>query len=285
MTPYGLNDRKVMSESFYAAMAGGPAPWYSNFPFLYYIQEETTRGSLEVRTGIGAGTDLWVRINAEMHSGGILDGFTEAIHRIIHTNQWARLYVARNQTVFAMSSYGKVLFYTQGYEPPKFQDPELGLVQRLGGGASSGLDLALTVKAPMTKAYNYFEGGWDAQAGLTGYYRNGTSTFFYGGGYTHRGPGNAAYQGLDMTGNLAAHLGWQGRTNRKWQPFYQLYWMTGYAGLMAQATLHRTALQQDLGVHWFPNPRLAWTLHYVGHIAQSGNTDDYQLNFGVTGRF
>jgi hypothetical protein len=283
LVPYGLNNRKVMSESFYAWMA---SQTHENFyPFLDYVQEETTRGTLQVRTGLGPATDVWFQVNGEMHGEGFLDSFTERFHRVTGTRQWARLNVARDQCVFAVASYGQVTFYHQGAIPAKFQDPELGLVHQVLQGPSWGLDGTFEVKAPLSRSYDYYKGGWDVQGGVTGWWKAGGGTLEYGGAYTHRGPGNAAYQSLAMTGNLGAHLGWRGRDRRAFQPYYQLYWQTGFSNLGAQSTLHKSSFQQDLGFHWFVVPRCAFDFGYVGHVAQSGTTEDYQIHMGFTARY
>ena len=284
LVPYGLDNRKVMSAPFYAWMASVPVH-ESPFPFLYYLDEEITRGSLQVRTGVGPTTDLWIQVNAEMHSGGFMDSLAEWTHRVTGSHQWARLNLAKNQMVVATSSYGDVTTYLQGRIPPAFQDPMVGLVQQLGGTSTSGLAGTLEVKPPLTRAYGLYESGWDAQAGLTGWWKWGSSTFFYGGAYTHRPGGNAAYRSLHMTSDLGAHLGWQGRNTRKVQPYFQLYWLSGFSTLPARTEFHKASLQHDLGVHWFLDPRWALTFRYVNNISSAGTTDDFQLGAGVTARF
>lgn len=283
LVPYGLSDRKVLTPSFYAWMASVD-PWEKPFPFLYYLDEETTRASLQVRTGIGPGTDLWVQLNGAMHSGGFLDTLAEKAHRITGAGQWVRLNVAKNQRVLATSSYGNVLTYSQGYLPPKFQDPAIGLAHSLLDTTTLGLTGTLVVKPPLTRAYAVYESGWDTQGGLSGWWKRGTSTFLFGGAYTHRAGGNEAYNRLAMTGDFGAHAGWQGRTDRTVQPYFQLYWLSGFSTLGAQGRFHMASLQHDLGLHWFIHPGCALTLRYVNNLSRAGNTDDFQLAVALTAR-
>lgn len=258
---------------------------YPRAPFLFYFDEEIARTTLQVRWGITARTDVWVELPVEDHSGGALDTSIESFHKAFGFEQWGRTEVARNQTVVATIRYGHLEFVREGSQPTHVQDPLLGLVHQVYASRDSGLSATFTVKPPMVTTYGAYRSGWDLEGGLTGWWDiSTTQTLYAGAAYTHRGRGNAAYNGLDYTSDLGAHLTWQGRRNRAVQPFIQLYFLSGFSTPQPFAKLHEGSLQHDLGLHVHLNRRMALTLRYVNNITHLENTDDASFGVSLTWR-
>lgn len=276
--PPGFSDRLRVDRATVEAWATR----YKADPFIFYFDEEMTRTTLQVRTGIGPRTDLWVELPVEAHSGGVLDGPIEAFHSALGFSQWGRDLVAKNQAVVATIRYGQVTFYDQGSSRPKLQDPLIGIVHQISNHGTSGLALTATVKPGLTKAYGVFQSGWDWEGGLSGWFKRGRSTFYYGAAYTHRGRGNTGYNRLDYTNDLGAHFTWQGFNDRKVQPFLQLYYLSGFSTPQPFAKLNGYSLQHDLGFHWFITPKAALTFRYVNNISHNENTDDASFGVGLT---
>jgi hypothetical protein len=253
-------------------------------PFLYYFNEEITRTSVQVRTGVGPGTDLFLQVEGESHSGGVLDSFVESFHHMTGWRESARDLFAKNQCVVAWDSYGNVAFDSQGCIGPHFLDPTLGVVERLATGTSSGLDAVFRVKPSMCRTYNAFQSGWDEEAALTGYWKWRGQTFLYGAGYTYRGKGNEAYQNLDMTSTTAAHACWQSGLYHATQVYLQLVWADGYSRLPYTANFHKSALQSDFGFNWYLRKRSAVSFRYITKITQNGNTEDFDFVLALSTR-
>ena len=281
---WGLSDRRVMSNAFFNTILNN-GHWDSNVPFIDYFDEEITRTQFQARTGVGAATDVWVQLNADRHWGGFMDGLAEAAHRMTGSNQLDRRLLARDQTVVAIGGDGNITTYSQGDLPVQVQDPLAGVVHQLARGAHSGLDLMVACKPSLTKAYNQWKSGFDVQGGLGGWWKRGDNTFLYGGAYTHRGKGNAAYQAIQYSGDFGTHLGWQGRNHARVQPFFELYWLSGFAHPPVYTMYHKASLQHDVGFHWFLTSSTAFTFRYVNNITENGNTDDFQLAAGLTWHF
>lgn len=270
-----FQQRTAMNPAFFQVLPA--VPRIGPAPFFYYFDEEISRVSVQARVGIGERTDLFFEGVAESHAGGSLDPLAETIHRVTGWSDVGRTLIDKNQTVIFWMTHGQIQFDQQTPIRPHVQDPLVGLVHRLAGDGDAALDLVLTIKPPIARTYNYFESGWDTQAALTGCWKAGASTFNYGAGYTHRPPGNAAYNQFHYTDDLGAHFGWQGRTRSRVQPFFQLYWLSGFARLPYSSTWHKASLQHDLGAQWFVTPKSALSLHYINNITENGNTDDFQV--------
>jgi len=279
--PPGFSNRVVMDRAYVESMAAH----YKNAPFIFYFDEEMTRTTFQVRTGIGPKTDIWVELPVESHGGGALDGLIESFHSGFGFGQWGRDLVAKNQAVVTTMRYGKVDFYHSGSSGLKVQDPLIGVVHQISNHGDSGLALTATVKPGLTKAYGVFESGWDWETGLSGWTKRGRSTYYYGAAYTHRGKGNTGYTKLDYTSDIGAHFTWQGFNDRKVQPFFQLYYLSGFSTPQPFAKLNGYSLQHDLGVHWYFRKDAALTFRYINNISHNENTDDMSLGVGLTWRY
>ncbi|WP_243288104.1 DUF3187 family protein [Geothrix terrae] len=259
---------------------------YPTAPFVFYFDEEIARTTLQVRRGLTERTDVWAELPVERHGGGDLDAPIEAFHKTFGFEQWGRTEVARNQAVVATIRYGRLDFVREGAQPTRVQDPLFGLVHLIHQDASTGLSATLTVKPPLARTYNSFKSGWDVEGGLSGWWQpSATQVVYAGAAYTHRGRGNAAYNQLDYTSDLGAHLTWQGRRNKVIQPFIQLYFLSGFSTPQPFAKLHDNSLQHDLGFHAYLNRRTTLTFRYVNNITHHENTDDASFALGATYRF
>lgn len=277
--PEGFGQRAVLDRKGLERLAAA----YPNAPFVFYFDEEISRTTLQVRRGLTERTDVWVELPVERHGGGSLDGLIEDFHRALGLEQWGRTEVARNQAVVATIRYGKLDFVRTGSQPLRVQDPLFGVVHALHQDGNTGLSATLTVKPPLTQAYATFESGWDVEGGLSGWWRpTRTQVLYAGAAYTHRGRGNGAYNTLDYTSDLGAHLTWQGRLDRRVQPFFQLYFLSGFSTPQPFAHLHNGSLQHDLGVHVRATRRTTFTLRYINNITHNENTDDASFAVGAT---
>ncbi|WP_306589728.1 DUF3187 family protein [Geothrix sp. 21YS21S-4] len=259
---------------------------YPAAPFIFYFDEEIARTTLQVRRGLTDRTDVWIELPAERHGGGDLDSPIEAFHRTFGFAQWGRTEIARNQAVVATIRYGRLDFVREGSQPTRIQDPLIGLVHQVYRGQTAGLSATLTVKPPLTETYGAYRAGWDEEAGLSGWWdATPTQTLYAGAAYTHRGRGNTAYNNLDYTSDLGAHLTWQGRRNRAVQPFVQLYFLSGFSTPRPFAKLHEGSLQHDVGLHAHLDRRTTLTFRYINNITHHENTDDASFAASLTWRF
>lgn len=280
--PSWFQGRHRMDRASLEALAAA----YPNAPFVFYFDEEISRTTLQVRHGLTSRTDVWVEMPVERHGGGDLDGPIEAFHKTFGFAQWGRTEVARGQATVATIRYGHLDFVREGSQPTRLQDPLLGLVHLIHQGHTTGLSVTFTVKPPLTRSYGSFQSGWDLEGGLSGWWQpTSTQVVYAGAAYTHRGRGNAAYNHLDYTSDLGAHLTWQGRRDKAVQPFVQLYFLSGFSSPQPFAKLHDGSLQHDLGFHVHLDPRATLTFRYVNNITHNENTDDASFAASLTWRF
>lgn len=279
--PAWFGNRRRMDRAALEALAAD----YPTAPFVFYFDEEIARTTLQVRRGLTERTDVWIELPVERHGGGGLDAPIEAFHKAFGFDQWGRTEVARNQAVVATIRYGRLDFVREGPQPTRIQDPLIGVVHQLRREGSTGLSATLTLKPPLTTAYGSYRSGWDVEGGLSGWWDFSPAQAFYAGlAYTRRGRGNAAYNQLDYTSDLGAHLTWLGRRHRAVQPFLQLYYLSGFSVPQPFAKLHEGSLQHDLGVHVHLDRRATLTLRYINNITHHENTDDASFAVGVTWR-
>lgn len=280
--PTDLQGRVHLTQAYWAQHAAD----YPQLPFAFWFDEEILRTTLDVRTGLGPRTDAFLQWAWVSHTGGFLDTTIERFHAGLGFRQWGRDLVARHQLVVAMMSRGQVTFYSDDPIKRKPQDPVLGLVHQLFVGTEGGLSLTAALKPPITKTYNVYQSGWDTQVGVTGWWdfaRGHQLTF--GGAYTHRAAGNAAYEQIGYRDEVGAHLGLRWRTRKTLQPYLQLQLLSGFARPIEGATFQRPAFTHDLGFHWFWSPRTFATFRYVNNISHNENTADMAFAVGVTTRF
>ncbi|GLH74656.1 hypothetical protein GETHLI_31580 [Geothrix limicola] len=280
--PAWFQGRVIMDRRALEALAAQ----YPAAPFVFYFDEEIARTTLRVRRGLTERTDLWIDLPVERHGGGDLDAPIEAFHKSLGFDQWGRTEVARNQAVVATIRYGHLDFVREGSQATHLQDPLIGLVHQIHQGASTGLSATFTVKPPLVTTYGSYRAGWDLEGGLSGWWDLGTTqTLYAGAAYTHRGSGNAAYNHLDYTSDLGAHLTWQGRRQSAVQPFVQLYFLSGFSTPRPFAKLHEGSLQHDLGLHVHLDRRSTLTFRYINNITHHENTDDASFAASLTCRF
>ncbi|HEX9010229.1 MAG TPA: DUF3187 family protein [Holophagaceae bacterium] len=279
--PAWFGNRHRMDRASLEALAAA----YPTAPFVFYFDEEIARTTLQVRHGLTDTTDVWIELPVERHGGGGLDAPIEDFHKAFGFEQWGRTEVARNQAVVATIRYGRLDFVREGPQPTRLQDPLIGVIHQLRQEGDTGLSATLTVKPPMTTAYGSYRSGWDVEGGLSGWWNLSPAQALYAGAaYTHRGRGNAAYNRLDYTSDLGAHLTWVGRRNRAVQPFLQLYFLSGFSTPQPFAKLHEGSLQHDLGVHVHLDRRATLTFRYINNITHHENTDDASFAVSVTWR-
>jgi hypothetical protein len=280
--PTWFQGRRRMDRAALEALAAE----YPTAPFVFYFDEEIARTTLQVRHGLTDRTDVWIELPMERHGGGDLDSPIEAFHRAFGFAQWGRTEVARNQAVVATIRYGRLDFVREGTQPTRLQDPLIGLVHQVHRGPATGLSATFTVKPPLVTTYGSYRAGWDLEGGLSGWWDfTPTQTLYAGAAYTHRGRGNEAYDRLDYTSDLGAHLTWQGRRGRAVQPFVQLYFLSGFSTPRPFAKLHEGSLQHDLGLHVHLDRRATLTFRYVNNITHHENTDDASFAASLTWRF
>ncbi|HJV89408.1 MAG TPA: DUF3187 family protein [Holophagaceae bacterium] len=280
--PRDLQGRIQLTRAYWTQHAAD----YPQLPFAFWFDEEVLRTTLDVRTGLGPRTDAFLQWAWVSHSGGILDSTIERFHAGLGFRQWGRDLVARNQLVVAMMSHGQVTFYSDDPITRKPQDPVLGIVHQLVSGAEGGLSLTASVKPPLTTTYDVYQSGWDTQLGATGWWDFAPGhQLTFGGAYTHRATGSAAYEAIGFRDELAGHLGLRWRTRKRLQPYLQLQVLSGFARRIEGATFHRPAFTHDLGLHWFWSPRAFATFRYVNNISHNENTADMAFAVGVTTRF
>ena len=280
--PRDLQGRVQLTRAYWTQHAGD----YARLPFAFWFDEEVLRTTLDVRTGLGPRTDAFLQWAWVSHTGGALDWTLERFHAGLGFRQWGRDLVARNQLVVAMMSRGQVTFYSDDPIKRKPQDPVLGLVHQVLSGAEGGLSLTASVKPPLTRTYDVYRSGWDSQLGATGWWDfRPEHQLTFGGAYTHRAPGSAAYEVLGYRDELAGHLGLRGWTRSRLQPYLQLQVLSGFARRLEGATFHRPAFFHDLGFHWFWSPRTFATFRYVNNISHNENTADMAFAVGITTRF
>lgn len=280
--PAWFKDRRRMDRASLEALASE----YPTAPFIFYFDEEIARTTLQIRRGLTTRTDVWLEVPVERHGGGDLDGPIEAFHRALGFEQWGRTEVARGQAVVATIRYGRLDFVQEGAQSTRVQDPLIGVIHQIHQGDATGLSATFTVKPPLTRAYGSYRAGWDLEGGLSGWWDlSPTQTLYAGAAYTHRGRGNSAYNALDYTSDLGAHLTWLGRRDRAVQPFLQLYFLSGFSTPRPFAKLHEGSLQHDLGVHVHLDRRATLTFRYINNITHHENTDDASFAAGLTWRF
>ncbi len=280
--PTDLQGRIQLTRAYWTQHAGD----YAQLPFAFWFDEEILRTTLDVRTGLGPRTDAYLQWAWVSHTGGALDSTIERFHSGLGFRQWGRELVARNQLVVAMMARGQVTFYSEDPIKRKPQDPVLGIVHQLFTGTEGGLSLTASVKPPLTRTYDVYESGWDTQVGASGWWDFAPGhQLTFGGAYTHRAIGSAAYEAIGYRDEGSAHLGIRWRTSKPVQPYLQLQVLTGFARRIEGATFHRPAFTHDLGVHWFWSPRTFATFRYVNNISHNENTADMAFAVGVTTRF
>lgn len=279
--PAWFQGRRRMDRASLEALAAE----YPSAPFVFYFDEEIARTTLQVRRGITARTDVWIELPVEAHGGGNLDTSIESFHKAFGFEQWGRTGIARNQAVVATIRYGHLEFVREGSQPTHVQDPLLGVVHEIYQNGRSGLSATFTVKPPLVTTYGNYRAGWDLEGGLTGWWNfSRTQTLYVGAAYTHRGRGNSAYNGLDYSSDMGAHITWQGRRNKAVQPFVQLYFLSGFSAPQPFAKLHEGSLQHDLGLHVQLDRRATLTFRYINNITHHENTDDASFGASLTWR-
>jgi len=279
--PAWFQGRRGMDRASLEALAAE----YPDAPFVFYFDEEIARTTLQVRRGLTDRTDVWLELPMERHGGGHLDSAIESFHKTFGFAQWGRTEVARNQAVVATIRHGRLDFVREGPQPTRVQDPLLGVVHQIHQGRGSGLSVTLTVKPPLVTTYGSYRAGWDVEGGLSGWWNlSPTQAIYAGTAYTHRGRGNAAYNGLAYTSDLGAHLTWQGRRDKAVQPFVQLYFLSGFSTPQPFAKLHEGSLQHDLGLHVHVNRGTTLTFRYINNITHHENTDDASFGVSLTWR-
>jgi hypothetical protein len=279
--PAWFQGRRGMDRASLEALAAE----YPDAPFVFYFDEEIARTTLQVRRGLTDRTDVWLELPMERHGGGHLDSAIESFHKTFGFEQWGRTEVARNQAVVATIRHGRLDFVREGPQPTRMQDPLLGVVHQIHQGRGSGLSVTLTVKPPLVTTYGSYRAGWDVEGGLSGWWDlSPTQAIYAGTAYTHRGRGNAAYNGLAYTSDLGAHLTWQGRRDKAIQPFVQLYFLSGFSTPQPFAKLHEGSLQHDIGLHVHVNRQTTLTFRYINNITHHENTDDASFGISLTWR-
>lgn len=276
--PRSVGGRLVPDRAYWEGYAAA----HPNEPFVFWFDAEIIRTTLRIRYGLGPRTDVFTEGAWESQTGGTLDSVIERFHSATGFKQFGRDLVARHQFSIATLAGGKVAFYRDSPTRRKPQDPVLGVVHQL----ADGLSLTATVKAPLTTTYDAYRAGWDAQLGLSGWWRGGGHReFTWGAAYTHRGKGNEAYKAVGFVDELGLHGGIRWRTASRFQPYLQLQLMSGFTGKRPGATFDRPSFQHDLGVHWRFGAATALTLRYVNNISHNENTMDMAFAAGVTARF
>lgn len=279
--PAWFQGRRKVDRAFLEALATA----FPDAPFIFYFDEEIARTTIQVRRGVTDRTDVWIELPVEAHGGGNLDTSIESFHKALGFEQWGRTEVARNQAVVATIRYGRLEFVREGSQPTHVQDPLLGVIHQIHESRASGLSATFTVKPPLVTTYGAYRAGWDLEGGLSGWWDiSRTQTLYAGAAYTHRGRGNSAYNGLDYTSDVGAHLTWQGRRDKAVQPFLQLYFLSGFSTPQPFAKLHEGSLQHDLGLHVHLRRRATLTLRYINNITHHENTDDASFGVSLTWR-
>lgn len=279
--PRDPSGRIAVTEATFAAVVA-THPEASN---LYYFDEEIARFELEGRYGLSDRTDLWFRLPVQNHTGGFLDPLIEGFHQM-GFEQYGRDLVLHNQVTLAVAQYGKVIFFTNERVLGKTQDPVLGLTHRLLTRGSWSLSATFSLKPPITHTYDAYRSGWDQTYGLTGAWRGrGRHAFYYGAAFIRRPNGSPAYIDIGYRDGVGAHVAWEYRRWPTVQPFFQLYWQSGYLARMPYQHFDQASLQHDLGVHWHWTPRTTLTLRYLNNITHWGNTADMGLGVSLTAHF
>ncbi len=279
--PRDTSGRIFVTRDRFAAEAAA----YPNTPMLYFFDEEIARFELEGRYGWSDRTDLWFRLPVQNHTGGFLDPLIEDFHRI-GFEQFGRDLVMQNQLTLAVARYGQVTFYNDQRLWGKLQDPVLGVTHRLLQTPTWTLSASFSLKTPVTSTYDVYRSGWDQSWGLTALWRAAPRHVFYlGGAFIRRPHGSPNYNAVGFRDGTGLHATWEYRKWRRVQPFFQLYWQSGYVPPQPDQHFDQPSLQHDLGVHWHWTPRTTLTLHYMNNITHQGNTADMALGASLTAHF
>jgi hypothetical protein len=283
-TPRDAQGRMKVTRAYVEAHASE----YAHLPLVFLFDEETAQTSLRVRRGVTEQTDLWVELTFSSLGGGYLDGSIETFHKI-GFEQFGRDRVLKDQITLVVMERGNLRFYSDRFVRGKPQDPLLGLVHRLLQDRGVTLSVALSVKPPLTTAYNIYQSGWDHGVSLAGRWEpQGNHRFYFGGGYVRRPVGNAAFREFpegNFRDGIGAHVTWERRSRSRVRPFIQLFWQSGYLHPQPGQKLDRASLQHDLGVHWTLSNRTSLTLRYLNNITHNENTADMGIGFSLTHSF
>ena len=261
---------------------------YAHLPLVFFFDAEVARTSLRIRRGLTARSDVWIELPFASLGGGYLDAPIEGFHRI-GFEQYGRDRVLMDQITFVVMEKGTLRFFSDRPIRGKTQDPVVGYLHRFLHTPAWTLSAALSVKPPLTRAYGTYQTGWDHTFALTGRWRPlAGHVFHFGAGYVRRPRGNAAFQDFpegNFRDGLGAHLGWLGRKGSKLNPFFQLYWQSGYLHAQPLQKLDRPSLQHDLGFHWSIRPRTVFTFRNQNNITHNENTADMGIGFGLAQDF
>jgi hypothetical protein len=187
--PRDAQGRVTITRDFVSAHAAE----YASVPLVFFFDEEISRTSLRVRVGLTDQTDLWAELPFQSHGGGFLDGVIEAFHSL-GFEQYGRARVQKDQLTLVVMTNGKLDFYSDQAIRGKTQDATIGVLHRFAGGPTWNFSAYLSIKPPLTTAYNVYRSGWDHSAGITGRWQPvSRHVFYWGGGFIRRPAGNMAY--------------------------------------------------------------------------------------------
>ena len=258
---------------------------YANIPVVYFFDEEIARFELQGRYGISDSTDLWFFLPVQNHTGGFLDPLIEDFHRI-GFEQFGRDLVLQNQVTLVVAQFGKLTFFSDERVLGKPQDPVLGLTHRVLQTPAWTVSATFSLKPPLTHTYDIYRSGWDQSYGITAQWKAAPRhVFYFGGAFIQRPHGSPDYTAFGFKDGVGLHASWEYRKWRRVQPFFQLYWQSGYLPPHAYQQFDRPSLQHDLGVHWHWTPHTTLTFRYLNNITHNGNTVDMGLGASLTAHF
>lgn len=283
-TPRDAQGRVKVTRAYVEAHAAE----YAHLPLVFFFDEETAQTSLQIRRGITERLDAFLELSFSSLGGGYLDGAIEAFHKV-GFEQFGRDRVLRDQITMVVMERGNLRFYSDRFVRGKPQDPVLGFVHRLHQEDRLTLALAVSLKPPLTTAYDVYQSGWDHSVALTGKWEPAPrERFYFGGGYIRRPRGNEAFREFPtgrVRDGIGAHFTWEHQAGGRLRPFVQLYWQSGYLHAQPSQKLDRPSLQHDLGLHWRFSGRTTLTFRYLNNITHNENTADMGIGFSLTHSF